>query len=74
MKRAAWSLSFLLLCLLSALGGCTHVEPWERGNLARPQMDLDYNSMQRTLSSHIYSSREAASGGSSAEGGNCGCY
>jgi hypothetical protein len=67
--------SFALLILMGALlGGCTTVEPWERGTLAQPQMSLDPAPAQSALRTHIYNSREAASGGSGAEGGGCGCY
>ncbi|NBQ68911.1 MAG: DUF4266 domain-containing protein [Nitrosomonadaceae bacterium] len=55
--------------------GCVHVAPWERGNLAKPQMDIDPNPLQTEMQSHNYSSREAApSHKSSAGGGGCGCY
>lgn len=65
-----------LLCILSivSLTGCTSVSPWERGNLAKPQMAMEPHPAQRELRGHIYSSREAATGGSSAGGGGCGCY
>ncbi len=58
-----------------ALSGCSAVAPWERGNLAKPQMALDLTPMQSALRSHIYGSREAAAtGGDSNSGGGCGCY
>ncbi len=60
--------------LSACIAGCTAVAPWERGTLAKPHMVLDPNPMQSALSTHIYSSREAASGGDPAEGGGCGCY
>lgn len=74
MKRVKWTFAGVALCLAMALSGCAQVEPWERGNLAKPQMALDPHPMQSSLSTHVYNSREAASGGSSAEGGGCGCY
>lgn len=64
----------LLMVLAISLSSCTHVEPWQRGNLAKPHMALDPNPLQSSLRNHTYSSREAASGGSSASGGGCGCY
>ena len=55
--------------------GCVHVNAWERGNLAKSQMELDPNPLQSEIHSHNYSSREAApSHKSSAGGGGCGCY
>ncbi|MBS0422882.1 MAG: DUF4266 domain-containing protein [Proteobacteria bacterium] len=64
-----------LLMIIIALSGCVHVAPWERGNLAKPQMDIDPYPLQTEMQSHNYSSREAApSHKSSAGGGGCGCY
>ncbi len=54
--------------------GCAPVSPWERGNLAKPQMALDPYPLQSSSRAHIYGSREAAASGNAAEGGGCGCY
>jgi len=53
--------------------GCS-VAPWERGNLAKPQMALDSHSLQTKFRGHAYGSREAATGSSVGAGGGCGCY
>lgn len=58
----------------AAIGGCAEVQPWERGILAKPQMALELYPLQTELRSHIYGSREAASGGGASGGGGCGCY
>ncbi|MGX2039220.1 DUF4266 domain-containing protein [Methylocaldum sp. MU1018] len=71
MKQAALVLCFVLG---AGLSGCVSVNPWERGNLAKPQMALDPHPMQSSFRSHQYISREASSGGGSAGGGGCGCY
>jgi hypothetical protein len=67
----------LFLALAFALGagatGCADVQPWERGNLAKPHMALDPNPATSAMRMHAYVSREAASGGDSADGGGCGC-
>lgn len=64
-----------IFALTLLLSGCVStVEPWQRGILAKPHMALDPHPLQRTLNTHIYNSREAASGGDSAGGGGCGCY
>lgn len=63
----------LLLATGLCIAGCTTVEPWERGNLAKPHMALDPNPTRSALRAHTYSAREAASGGDSAVGGGCGC-
>lgn len=57
-----------------ALAGCTTVEPWQRGGLAKPQMALDPAPLQSQLREHNYGSREAGAGGSAGGGGGCGCY
>jgi len=67
----------LFLALTFALGtgvaGCADVAPWERGDLAKPHMALDPNPTNSAMRMHAYVSREAASGGDSADGGGCGC-
>jgi hypothetical protein len=63
-----------LLIFTVWLVGCANVQPWERGNLAKPQMALDPYPLQSMLRAHNYGSREAAAGGNAAQGGGCGCY
>lgn len=62
-----------LIALTALAGGCTDVQPWERGNLAKPQMALDPYPLQSALRQHNYSSREAASAAANSQGGGCGC-
>jgi hypothetical protein len=64
----------LLLTFVVTLTACTTVQPWERGNLAKPQMSLDPYPLQSALRAHNYGSREAAAGGNASQGGGCGCY
>lgn len=73
-KKSMIKPSILTLTLVATLSGCSTVEPWERGTLAKPQMAPVPHPLQRSLSTHVYNSREAASGGDSAGGGGCGCY
>lgn len=68
----------LLLCrvlLLASfsLAGCSSVQPWEKQNLARPEMTFDYEQLDTRYTEHIYSSKEGASGGAGVGGGGCGC-
>jgi hypothetical protein len=51
----------------------SEVKPWERGTLARDDMQLVNDSMQQSVDDHIYFSREASTGGGSVQGGGCGC-
>ena len=55
------------------LGACAGVQPWERGTLARPEMQLDPNPLQSGLYEQVYDSKEAASGGAGTAGAGCGC-
>ena len=56
------------------LSGCvTTVEPWERGNLAKAEMQFEPDAMQAGFRRHVYTSKEASSGGTSTAGGGCGC-
>ena len=65
----------MVMASLVALAACAHVEPWERGTLARADMASNPAPLQRQVRSHIYGSREAApvNAGTGA-GGGCGCY
>jgi hypothetical protein len=63
------------LVLLLAVSGCAlrHVEAWEKGNLAKPEMRFDADPLDAKFTQHTYTSREAASGGTGVGGGGCGC-
>lgn len=65
----------LLLAAIAALPACSSigVKPWQRGTLARTDMQLDPYPVQSQLDDHIYFSKEAASGGRGFGGGGCGC-
>jgi hypothetical protein len=65
------------MCILVAAAGtaCTSVgvEPWERGVLAKEQMQLVTDPVEAGIDDHIYFSKEASSGGRGFGGGGCGC-
>jgi hypothetical protein len=63
----------LVVIALLALAGCTTVQPWEKGNLAKPQMTFGGDRLETRYLDHVYTSREAASGGAGVGGGGCGC-
>lgn len=66
----------LLVLVCAALAGCSALPPvkaWEKGNLAKPAMTFEFDRMDAVFVEHTYTSKEAASGGSSAAGGGCGC-
>ena len=68
MKFRTFALLFPLM-----LGGCSSVEPWQRGILAKPQMALDSHPQRSALVAHVRAAREGASGGVTKDGGGCGC-
>lgn len=60
----------------SLLGGCsalTPVNPWEKGDLAKPEMTFEGDPLEGRFVQHIYSSKENSSGGYGVGGGGCGC-
>ena len=68
--------TLLTAIAVSLLGsGCAikSVQPWEKNVLARDEMQLTPDRTEDYLDGHIYSSREAASGGKGVGGGGCGC-
>lgn len=71
---------FLLALTAAAalLTGCTsanlvRVKPWERATLADETMNPGRDPLHKTMSEHIYFSRETASGGRGVGGAGCGC-
>ncbi|TXD88358.1 DUF4266 domain-containing protein [Mitsuaria sp. TWR114] len=48
-------------------------KPWEKGALARPEMTMGGDCSATVSPSHIYTSKENASGGNGVGGGGCGC-
>ncbi|GBG15906.1 cytochrome c oxidase accessory protein CcoG [Novimethylophilus kurashikiensis] len=56
-----------------SLTGCANVKPWEKGTLARPEMTFEGDALDVRFTEHVYSSKEAASGGAGVGGGGCGC-
>ena len=69
------SLLVLILVLLLSLGGCgfKKLKPWHRDLLAQDKAQLVPDVLESEADSHIYFSKEAASGGEGFGGGGCGC-
>ena len=71
------SMKFPAAILSIVLGACTptlvRVNPYERGNLARPVMAQSLDLLQQAMTEHAYFSREATYGGGGVGGGGCGC-
>ena len=68
-------LLLIKLCIFVVLfiSGCSSVDPWERGNLAKPEMQISGDPIDDLLLEQVFYSKEAASGGVGAAGGGCGC-
>jgi hypothetical protein len=62
-----------LAAIALALAGCAQVQPWEKGNLAKPEMSFESDPLQARYEQHIFFSKENASGGYGVGGGGCGC-
>ena len=66
----------IVLVMAVALAGCASFDPpqpWERGELAKPAMQFDYDRLDARTQAHIYTSKEGAFGGYGVGGGGCGC-
>lgn len=75
MKIIQCAIANLAFVASMGLTGCVTVAPWERGNLAKPQMALNPNPLQNVMRGHNYGSREAgASVNAGGGGGGCGCF
>ena len=66
------------ICLLVVLqlAACSSVEtvaPFDRGYLAEDGMQWESNPRNAKLKGHVYTSKEASSGGAGSAGGGCGC-
>jgi hypothetical protein len=65
-----------LAALAFALTGCASYappQPWEKGDLAKPDMQFDAQPLEARAREHIYQSKEGAGGGFGVGGGGCGC-
>lgn len=77
--------SLIYLVIYVTLSGCSlyqsagqaftneKVEAWERGVLARDDMQIDADPVRTFSDEHIYFSKEASTGGRGVGGGGCGC-
>jgi hypothetical protein len=65
----------LLVVLAALLAGCAlePVRPWQKEQLAHPEMSFEPDRLDTRYTDHIHFSREASSGGAGIGGGGCGC-
>ena len=72
LMRAVLASTLLTSVLLT---GCAMNPPqaWQKGALAKPEMTMINDPLDQAFTQHIYTSKEAASGGYGVGGGGCGC-
>jgi hypothetical protein len=75
MRHIHCAAALAAFAVASQLTSCASlgVEPWERGTLAREEMQVVSDPLEASVDDHIYFSKEASSGGRSYGGGGCGC-
>jgi hypothetical protein len=71
-RRVALTTALLVATELAACASAP-VEPWQRGILAREEMQVVSDPLETAADEHIYFSKEASSGGRGFGGGGCGC-
>jgi hypothetical protein len=67
-------LAFCFIAFIHSVG-CQHLgaKSWQRGTLAKKEMQEDSLKIDHAFDEHIYFSKESASGGRGFGGGGCGC-
>jgi Domain of unknown function (DUF4266) len=70
-KRCAAAVALLAAALLA--GGCVTVRPEQRAILADPVMQFQGDPREAAQRQHVLENREGSFGGSSVQGGGCGC-
>ena len=74
MKNALCTVGIVAPLLLQT--GCVQietVEAWDRGYLAEDTMQWEPDARSARLKGHVYTTKEASTGGAGAAGGGCGC-
>jgi len=66
------TIAVVVLVASLGLGGCAAVQPWQRGRLAHPCMQLTPR-LGDWYAVHVAQVREGAAGGETQAGGGCGC-
>ncbi len=72
-RRSCVALASTIAFLLPGCAAYAPPYPWEKGELAQPQMQFDADALDAKIGQHIYTSKEAAAGGYGVGGGGCGC-
>jgi len=72
-QRCAAVVALACAMLMAGCASISPPKPWEKGELARPEMQFDGDPLEQRIMQHIYTSKEAATGGYGVGGGGCGC-
>jgi hypothetical protein len=73
MRAVAKCRAWLVTALIPVAGGCVTVRPEQRGALADPIMQFQGDARAAAQMQHVLDNREGSFGGSSVQGGGCGC-
>jgi hypothetical protein len=71
--RSRLGLPLLVAVFLGTLSGCVTVRPEQRAVLADPVMQFQGDQREAAQMQHVIDNREGSFGGSSVQGGGCGC-
>jgi len=63
----------ILICLLNTACSTSTVQPWQKQDLARPEMNDKNTAVESGFEDHFYFSKEGSAGGRGFSGGGCGC-
>jgi hypothetical protein len=63
----------LVGCILASCAATESVAPFDRGYLSEDGMQWEADARNAKLKGHVYTSKEASSGGVFPAGGGCGC-
>jgi hypothetical protein len=72
-RRRRSASAVLLVLAITTTSGCARVQPWERGRLAQPDMQLEMNADLLAGPEHAVEYREGSVGAVGGGGGGCGC-
>ena len=67
------ALRLVFAMMVAPLGGCVTVRPEQRAVLADPVMQFQGDAREAAQRQHVIENREGSFGGSSVQGGGCGC-
>jgi hypothetical protein len=73
MRALFTTVTWIAVLALTTLAGCVTVRPEQRAVLADPVMQFQGDPREAAQRQHVIENREGSFGGSSVQGGGCGC-